>query len=93
MTCPDHQQIFMSGGDWHRVETVKVFQQQTSIYHNNESNAMMSASYWVMSFQVTGCVDAPHYHEIFVHYPTRFLDKVRRVLLIEVEILWYCMKF
>jgi spermidine synthase len=82
-SCPDYEEIFWEDGDWHHVEALKYFQQETDVYYNAVSNDVClvlgdTTGHWVH----TCASNRPHYHEVFVHYPARFLDKIKRVLFI-----------
>jgi spermidine synthase len=83
-SCRDYQQIFEDGGDWKLVEKVNHFQQETNIFYNVQNHDFClvlgddETGHWLH-----GCAsNRPHYHEVFVHYPARFLDQVKRVLFI-----------
>jgi spermidine synthase len=77
--CDDYHQIWTEGGDWYLTEEAKSLRQTISVYQNEESD---DSCLVLDSYLHTCASNRPHYHEVFVHYPAHFLDKVERVLFI-----------
>jgi len=79
MACDDFEQLFIEEGGWEFYEGFRSFHQGIDYYYNPETKDACL----LLDMYLHACVsNRPHYHEVFVHYPAHFLDKVERVLFI-----------
>jgi spermidine synthase len=79
MACEDFEMIWIEDGDWNFVEETISHHQEVQIYHQPEQD---DACLLLGNYLHACASNRPHYHEVFVHYPAYFLDKVKRVLFI-----------
>jgi spermidine synthase len=79
MACEDFELIWKEGEGWDFIEEVKSHFQAVDIYYNEEAD---DACLLLNNYLHACASNRPHYHEVFVHYPARYLDKVERVLFI-----------
>lgn len=82
--CHDYDELWKEDGDWHSASSSSSLMQEINILHNPTSDdACLVLSQGDAGHFLHACAsNRPHYHEVFVHYPARFLDKVERVLFI-----------
>ena len=79
MACADWEPLLHSEDGWEHADSTKSSFQQIDYYLNDKKRdgCLFLEEY------LHACVsNRPHYHEVFVHYPAHFLDKVERVLFI-----------
>jgi spermidine synthase len=74
--CDDYENVWT---DYDCIEEYKTIQQSVEIYYDEDVD---DACLFLHSYLHMCASNRPHYHEPFVHYPARFLDRVERVLFI-----------
>ena len=79
MACNDFEQVFSETGGWYLLDEIRSFNQAIDYYYNEETE---DACLFLDEYLHACASNRPHYHEVFVHYPAHFLDKVERVLFI-----------
>jgi spermidine synthase/S-adenosylmethionine/arginine decarboxylase-like enzyme len=77
--CDDFEALFEEAGGWYHLEGFRSFHQAIDYYYNDETE---DACLFLNEYLHACASNRPHYHEVFVHYPAHFLDKVERVLFI-----------
>ncbi|CAB9507282.1 Spermidine synthase 1 [Seminavis robusta] len=76
MACDEFWKI---EDDYEHVEEFYSHYQGLDIYYGKAED---DSCLYLDGYLHTCASSRPHYHEVFVHYPARFLDKVERVLFI-----------
>jgi spermidine synthase len=79
LACEDFELIWVKDGDWTYLGDVPTHYQEVQIYLQPTAD---DACLLLGDYLHACASNRPHYHEVFVHYPARFLDKVKRVLFI-----------
>ena len=79
MACDDFEQLFIEEGGWYFYEGFTSFHQGIDFYYN----PVTKDACLLLNMYLHACIsNRPHYHEVFVHYPAHYLEKVERVLFI-----------
>mmetsp|Transcript_5711 Transcript_5711/g.14267 ORF Transcript_5711/g.14267 Transcript_5711/m.14267 type:complete len:638 (-) Transcript_5711:1391-3304(-) len=79
MACEDFQALHDETYGWQYFHGSYSSHQDIEYYYNSKTRD----SCLFLEEYLHACVsNRPHYHEVFVHYPAHFLDKVERILFI-----------
>ena len=79
MACNDFEDLYNDENGWYLFDDIRTFHQPVDFHHNKK----LDDCCLLLNEYLHACVsNRPHYHEVFVHYPAHFLDKVQRVLFI-----------
>ncbi len=79
MACADFDAIMEGTYGWFHADESESSHQTIDYHYNDETRD----SCLYLDDYLHACVsNRPHYHEVFVHYPAYFLEKVERVLFI-----------
>ena len=79
MACEDFYAIHEGTDGWEYEEGTESSHQEIEYYYNPETR---DACLFLEEYLHACVSNRPHYHEVFVHYPAYFLEKVERVLFI-----------
>lgn len=79
MACDDFEDLYDEINGWKFVSGTTSSHQQVDYYYNEEKK---DACLFLEDYLHACLSNRPHYHEVFVHYPAHFLEKVERVLFI-----------
>lgn len=79
MACNDFVALHDETYGWEYFEATRSSHQAIDYYYNRETR---DACLFLESYLHACVSNRPHYHEVFVHYPAHFLEKVERVLFI-----------
>eukprot|EP00536_Pseudo-nitzschia_multiseries_P004823 jgi/Psemu1/64805/estExt_Genemark1.C_840034 len=79
MACSDFEALYDETDGWEFMEGSYSSHQGVDFYYNEEKKDVCL----FLEEYLHACLsNRPHYHEVFVHYPAHFLEKVERVLFI-----------
>jgi spermidine synthase/S-adenosylmethionine/arginine decarboxylase-like enzyme len=79
MACSDFEALHDGTYGWEYFDGTKSSHQKIDYYYNPETR---DACLFLEQYLHACMSNRPHYHEVFVHYPAHFLEKVERVLFI-----------
>lgn len=79
MACEDFEDVFAEVDGWRFYDGSESSFQTVDIYYNDQKK---DACLFLNEYLHACLSNRPHYHEVFVHYPAHFLEKVKRVLFI-----------
>jgi len=79
MACDDFEAIYARTDGWEFADGFFSSHQGVDFYYNEKKKDVCL----FLEEYLHACLsNRPHYHEVFVHYPAQFLEKVQRVLFI-----------
>ncbi len=79
MACSDWDMLHEETYGWEYLDGTKSTHQEIDFYYNSKTR---DACLFLEDYLHACVSNRPHYHEVFVHYPAYFLEKVERVLFI-----------
>ena len=79
MACSDWDMLHEETYGWEYFDRTKSSHQEIEFYYNSQTR---DACLFLEEYLHACVSNRPHYHEVFVHYPAYFLEKVERVLFI-----------
>ena len=79
MACTDFAPVPEETDGWELFDSTRSSHQEVQYFYNRESR---DACLYLEEYLHACVSNRPHYHEVFVHFPARFLEKVERVLFI-----------
>ncbi len=79
MACSDFDALIEGTDGWEHFDETESSHQEIDFFYNEEKR---DACLYLDDYLHACVSNRPHYHEVFVHYPAYFLEKVERVLFI-----------